>query len=84
MSSEYNVHIIAAGENNHNTVPHAINEFKMDKAIILVEKSVYEFPDANKHNRPIIESIKKVEGMIKSTNKKFENKFFKLATLEIS
>jgi hypothetical protein len=74
MPTPAHVHIIASGENNHNTVPHAINEYKMDKAIIIVEKGVYDYPDANKHNRPIIESIKKVEDMVKITNKKFEIK----------
>jgi hypothetical protein len=75
MTIDSHIHIIASGENNHNTIPHAINEFKMDKAIIIVDKDVYENPSANMHNPAIIKSINKVEDMVKVTNKKFELKY---------
>jgi hypothetical protein len=81
MDSNSHVHIIASGENNHNTIPLAINEFKMDKAVVVVEKKVFDEPEANKHNPAIIQSIKKVEEMVNSTNKKFELKFVDVISL---
>lgn len=73
MSVENHIHIIASGENIHNTVPYAINEFKMSKAVVVVEKSLFQMPDY-KRNPKIIESIHKVEDMAKMTKKAFEVK----------
>ena len=60
MEKEEHIHIIAVGKNIHNTFPIAINEFKISKAIVLMEESILEKSDVegiNEERMKIRQSI---------------------------
>jgi hypothetical protein len=60
VEERQHVHIISAGESIHKTFPKAIHEFKMNKAIIIVEDNVF-YDGAGGHSTLIIQSIDEVK-----------------------
>lgn len=75
------IHLISAGENIHVTFPKSIDEFKMDKAIVIVENKVFE-NDENPHYPKIRESISEVKKIASITSKSFEIKRIEKIDLE--
>lgn len=73
MEEIQHVHIISAGESIHKTFPKAINEFKMNRAIIIVEDGVFS-DGAGEHSSLIIQSIEKVKEIADKLEKSLEIK----------
>lgn len=73
VEERQHVHIISAGESIHKTFPKAINEFKMNKAIIIAEESVFS-EGAGGHSPLIFQSINQVKEIANKLEKSVEIK----------
>ncbi len=81
MNLVEHIHIISAGESIHKTFPTAINEFKMDKVIIIVENEIFTNPNIGR-NPLITTSINEVKTIADMLNKSFEIKYIPSISLE--
>jgi hypothetical protein len=81
MKSMEHIHIISAGESIHKTFPKAVNEFKIDCVIIVVEENVFKNPDFGR-NSLIINAINEVQNLAFILEKSFEIKNIPSITLE--
>jgi hypothetical protein len=81
MDDTKHIHIISAGESIHKTFPKAVNEFKVDRAIVIVEEGVFKNPNIER-NSLIINSIDEVNKISKILNKSFEIKYIPSISLE--